>query len=187
MDFCFTFAENLNQVLMKTRFFFSSLLILTMITTACNTDFSNKEHDHQGSHQVSTEPLASTGNFGEVITKENALQADVALEQIIADTTFDLKLTGTISEVCQHSGCWLTIELDNGEELMVNMLDHAYEVPKDAAGKKVWAQGVAVRELIPVEMLKHYAADAGKSQEEIDAISSPEWKFTMDAAGVIIE
>ncbi len=187
MDFCFTFAENLNQVLMKTRFFFLSLIIVATIITACNTELSEDRQNHHESHEVSAKPLASSGNFGEIITKENALQADVALEQIIADTTFDLKLTGTISEVCQHSGCWLTIELDNGEELMVNMLDHAYEVPKDAAGKKVWAQGVAVRELIPVEMLKHYAADAGKSQEEIDAISLPEWKFTMDAKGVIIE
>ncbi|HOI32594.1 MAG TPA: DUF4920 domain-containing protein [Bacteroidales bacterium] len=131
--------------------------------------------------------VQATGNFGQEITKENALAVNDALAQITVDTTFELKLTGTISEVCQHSGCWLTIGLENGEELMVNMLDHAYEVPKDAAGKAVWAQGTAIRELIPVEMLKHYAADAGKSQEEIDAITQPEWKYTLDAKGVIIE
>ncbi len=175
---------------MSKRIFSIGLLLIGLIFFAgCN---SNNQQNHEGHNHADMNSsvdkvLPASGNFGQEITKENALAVNDALRQITVDTTFELKLTGTISEVCQHSGCWLTIKLEDGEELMVNMLDHAYEVPKDAAGKSVWAQGTAIRELIPVEMLKHYAADAGKSQEEIDAITQPEWKYTLDAKGVIIE
>jgi hypothetical protein len=178
--------QNENQ--MSKHFFSIGLLLLGLTLFSCSGEQTSQEHaGHSDMKMNSGEALPATGSFGETISKENAVVADLALDQITVDTTFGLKLTGTIHEVCQHSGCWLTIELENGEALMVNMLDHAYEVPKDAAGKTVWAEGIAVRELIPVEMLKHYAEDAGKSQEEIDAISEPEWKYTLDAKGVIIE
>ncbi len=173
---------------MSKRFFSIGLIVLGLAFFGCSGESTTNEHaGHAEMQKNADESLPPTGNFGESITKENALVAELALDQITVDTTFGLKLTGTIHEVCQHSGCWLTIELENGEALMVNMLDHAYEIPKDAAGKTVWAEGIAIRELIPVEMLKHYAEDAGKSQEEIDAISEPEWKYTLDAKGVIIE
>ncbi|MDD4372860.1 MAG: DUF4920 domain-containing protein [Bacteroidales bacterium] len=175
---------------MQNRILINGLILFGLIFFAgCNFNNQQNHEGHNHAHMASSadQAVQATGNFGQEITKENALAVNDALAQITVDTTFELKLTGTISEVCQHSGCWLTIGLENGEELMVNMLDHAYEVPKDAAGKAVWAQGTAIRELIPVEMLKHYAADAGKSQEEIDAITQPEWKYTLDAKGVIIE
>jgi len=174
---------------MSKRFFSIGVIVIGLVLfVGCSGKSTKNEHaGHAEMHKIEGEPLPPTGNFGESISKEDALVAERALDKITMDTTFGLKLTGTIHEVCQHSGCWLTIEMDNGEELMVNMLDHAYEIPKDAAGKTVWAEGIAIRELIPVEMLKHYAEDAGKSQEEITAISKPEWKYTIDAKGVIIE
>lgn len=67
------------------------------------------------------------------------------------------------------------------------MKDHDFYVPMDASGKTAWVEGTAVRELISVDMLKHYAEDAGRSQEEIDAITEDAWKYTIEAAGVIIE
>lgn len=155
--------------------------------SSCRNSTSDS-HDELSDHdQKSEEMLVSTGSFGAKISKENALDVPTAIAQITDDTTKNLRVKGTILEVCQHSGCWITMDMGNGEALMVNMLDHAYAVPKDAAGKQVWVEGMAVRELIPVDMLKHYAEDAGRSQEEIDAITEPEWTYTIDAAGVIIQ
>ncbi|MDA3942891.1 MAG: DUF4920 domain-containing protein [Bacteroidetes bacterium] len=170
---------------MRTQYFtilFGALLVLNSCGNA-----EKQDHDDHSGHDHATMEVAASGNFGEEISKDDAIDVVEAIAQITADTTNDLKIKGEIVEVCQHSGCWITMDMGNGETLMVNMLDHAYEVPKDAAGKSVWVEGVAVRELIPVEMLKHYARDAGRSQEEINAISKPEWKYTVDARGVIIE
>ena len=42
-------------------------------------------------------------------------------------------------------------------------------------------------ETYDVDYLKHLAQDAGKSQEEIDAISEPETKLSYVATGVLIK
>jgi hypothetical protein len=46
--------------------------------------------------------------------------------------------------------------------------------------------GIAYREVVSVEMLRHYAEDAGKSKEEIMKITEPETKLSFEADGVII-
>jgi hypothetical protein len=163
------------------------VLSLAVGLSSCGNNNSADHHEHEGHDHKSETVLPSTGKFGAEISVENALDVPTAIAQISEDTTTNLRVKGTILEVCQHSGCWITMDMGDGEALMVNMLDHAYAVPKDAVGKQVWVEGMAVRELIPVDMLKHYAEDAGRSQEEIDAITEPEWTYTIDAAGVVIQ
>ena len=155
--------------------------------SSCSNSATEGHDEHAGHDHDSEISLPSTGSFGAEISKDNALDVQTAIAQISEDTTKSLRVKGTILEVCQHSGCWITMDIGDGEVLMVNMLDHAFGLPKDAAGKEAWIEGVAVRELIPVKMLKHYAEDAGRSQEEIDAITEPEWTYTLDAVGAIIE
>lgn len=168
----------------------ASILIIVGLflgLSSCANSATESRDEHAG-HDHNTEiGLPSTGSFGAKISKDNALDVQTAIAQISEDTTKSLRVKGTILEVCQHSGCWITMDIGDGEVLMVNVLDHAYGLPKDAAGKDVWVEGVAVRELIQVDMLKHYAEDAGRSQEEIDAITEPQWTYTLDAVGVIIE
>ena len=60
-------------------------------------------------------------------------------------------------------------------------------MPMDAAGKTAVIEGVATYEEIPVKMLKHLAEDAGKTQEEIDAIKEPKKEYTFIANGVIVQ
>ena len=60
-------------------------------------------------------------------------------------------------------------------------------MPRDISGKKVIIQGVAYRELTPVEELKHYALDAGKSKEEIAAITEPREEVRFMAKGVLVK
>jgi hypothetical protein len=40
---------------------------------------------------------------------------------------------------------------------------------------------------ISIEMLRHYAEDAGKPQEAIQSITSPEYVMQVVAEGVLIE
>ena len=48
-------------------------------------------------------------------------------------------------------------------------------------------QGVAKIDTTDVATLKHYASDANASQEEIDAITEPEYNYSFEATGVIIK
>ena len=47
-------------------------------------------------------------------------------------------------------------------------------------------QGYAYRSVTPVDELKHLAQDAGKTQEEIEAITEPKEELKFLASGVLL-
>ena len=84
------------------------------------------------------------------------------------------KVEGTAVAVCQAKGCWMTIQSDpTAEPMMVKFKDYAFFMPKDLAGKKVVCEGIATKSITPVDELRHYAEDEGKSAEEIAKITQP--------------
>jgi hypothetical protein len=93
---------------------------------------------------------------------------------------------GEIKEVCQAKGCWMTLDMGDGELLRVKFKDYAFFVPKDAAGKTAIVQGTAQKETISVDELRHLAEDAGKTENEINSITNPKEELTFVAEGVII-
>jgi hypothetical protein len=95
-------------------------------------------------------------------------------------------LSGTVADVCRTMGCWLEIEDDTGTRAMVMNLNHAFFIPRNARGRNVHAVGWVIEEEHSVDMLKHLAMDAGKSQAEIDAISEPAKRFIFVAESVIL-
>ena len=54
-------------------------------------------------------------------------------------------------------------------------------------GRKAIIQGEAYYDTLTVELLQHYAQDAGKSEDEILSITEPEYNFLFEANGVIIQ
>ncbi|PKP51713.1 MAG: DUF4920 domain-containing protein [Bacteroidetes bacterium HGW-Bacteroidetes-1] len=171
----------------KSIFFILLAGIVSLILSCEAPQTGSRDENHDQEMETTEVSLPSTGSFGEEITKDNSVAISEIASLISTDEAISVKVQGKILEVCQHTGCWFTYDLGNGEELMVNMKDHDYYIPKDAAGKTAWIEGDAIRELISVDMLKHYAQDAGKSQEFIDAITEDAWKYTIEAKGVIIE
>jgi hypothetical protein len=81
----------------------------------------------------------------------------------------------------------MNVDMGNGETIHVTFLDESFTIPLDAAGKNVVAQGVAIRELIPVETLQNYAREDGKTEEEVAAITEPVYAYEFIASGVLIE
>jgi len=159
------------------------LLLFVSILMACNQTGQKVKEDTT----VEEVTLQSTGNFGETISSENAIQV-VELEGLFeSENTVSTKVTGEITACCQHSGCWMDIDMGDGQLVNITFEEGAFTVPKDAAGKNAIIEGVATREIIPVETLKLYAKDEGKSQEEIDAITEPGVSYSIVASGVIIE
>jgi hypothetical protein len=163
------------------------LLAMTVAASCGQRQQHTHDHDHDHDHHEMGEALPPTGMFGEAITKDGAVPVEEVLGLIADNETVEVKVMGTIKQVCQHTGCWLKFDFGEGDEIMVRMKDHDFYVPMDAAGKTAWVEGIATREMISVAMLKHYAEDALKSQEEIDAITEPEMTYTLEAKGVIIE
>lgn len=94
---------------------------------------------------------------------------------------------GEIVEVCSKAGCWVNVDNGKGGTFMVRFKDH-FTIPTDTkSGTKAYFHGVAFNDTISVAMLQHFAEDAGKSQEEIDAITEPEYKLGFIADGIVFK
>lgn len=126
--------------------------------------------------------------FGEKISENKAISYEKLLKKMKKRDSLQVKVVANVEAVCQMKGCWMTIVSKDEEKpsMMVKFKDYGFFVPMDIAGRKVIMQGYAYKEETSVKELKHYAEDAGKSKEEIDAITEPKEEFKFMAEGVIL-
>jgi hypothetical protein len=125
--------------------------------------------------------------YGDEITEENAVPATQLVALMGDATEKEMKIVGTIEEVCQKKGCWMKLDLGNGEKMRITFKDYAFFVPKDASGREVVLDGLAMIEETSLESLRHYAEDAGKSKAEIEAITEGTKELVFEARGVILK
>lgn len=125
--------------------------------------------------------------YGEVISPDGAMALTNLSKQVEGKDSVILTLKGTIEQTCEKKGCWMTVQDENGVATRVTFKDYGFFVPTEGAeGKEVVFSGVAKRKLTDVATLRHFAEDAGKSQEEIDAITEPKEEIEFVASGVVI-
>jgi hypothetical protein len=125
--------------------------------------------------------------FGDTINADGAMPVTEFLNKIKDVDSIEIKLEAKITEVCQKKGCWMDLDLENGETMTVRFKDYGFFVPKDADGRIAIIEGWAKKDTTSVELLRHYAEDAGKTKEEIEAITEPEIGYSFEAKGVIIK
>lgn len=126
-------------------------------------------------------------SYGDAITPDGALSM-VEFEKAATEVdSMEVKLTAEIIQSCTKKGCWMTVKTTGDNPMMVRFRDYGFFVPKEGLeGKQVVMQGRARKEVTEVKMLRHYAEDAGKSEEEIAAITEPEIGWNFEADGVLI-
>ncbi len=177
------------------------LLIALLPILACNSSAekeSNTENEGEEMHEDHNETgmqemeegeesasLPSTGNFGAEITTDGAITPAEMMAMLADKDSVEVKVKGIAGAVCQRKGCWMTMPVGDGE-MRITFRDYGFFVPKDASGKEVIIQGIAKKEVTGVEELRHYAEDAGESEEAIAAITEPEEDIVFVADGVII-
>ncbi|GAB3224012.1 hypothetical protein GCM10027346_03690 [Hymenobacter seoulensis] len=132
-------------------------------------------------------PVQLTGKtYGTAITAEGAQPLSALNTVLGTQDSAQVKLIGKADAVCQAKGCWLTMKTPEGKEMRVRFKEYAFFVPKDITGKTIVINGWAHRETVPVEDLRHYAQDAGKTKQEIAAITQPEQQLNFEADGVLV-
>lgn len=99
--------------------------------------------------------------------------------------TIQITMRGFVADVCSKKGCWMTIPMSNGDELMVRFKDYDFFVPLDASGEVI-INGLAYISETSVVDLRHYAEDAGASSAEIEAIIEPKITYSFIADGVLL-
>lgn len=128
-----------------------------------------------------------THSYGAKITADGAIDAANFAKAMSQTDSMAVKLECEIITSCVKKGCWMTVKLPDGQDMMVRFKDYGFFVPtKGLEGKHAVLQGYATKEVVDVATLRHYAEDAGKSKEEIEKITEPEHNLMFLADGVLI-
>jgi hypothetical protein len=129
-------------------------------------------------------------SFGKEIIAGDAIKASsmaTHYKSMQVGDSINSKMSAKVISVCQAKGCWMTLNLEDGNEVMVKFKDYGFFMPKDIAGKEVIINGKAFVNEVAVDELRHYAEDAGKTEEEIASITEPKRTFSFEADGVLLK
>ena len=164
-----------------------SLLFLSAALVSCK---NAPDQDLSKTEQPREDAFASYTSVGKEVSAEGILSAAEMSEKFAGlslGDTIDARFRAEVASVCKSKGCWMNLKLENGEEAAVKFKDYAFFVPKDIEEKEVVVNGKAYVSMESVEDQRHYAEDAGKSKEEIAAITEPKRTLSFMADGVLIE
>ncbi len=158
--------------------------IALLVFAACK-----KEKVEQTTEKEVVEMASNYDSFGDKITKDKTISSDEMLSKFntmqVGDT-LNAKFVSKINEVCSKKGCWMKLPVGE-EETMVRFKDYGFFMPLNSKDREVIVEGKAYVKITPVEELKHYAEDAGKSAEEIAKITAPKKEFAFEANGVLMK
>ena len=98
---------------------------------------------------------------------------------------------GTVREVCQMAGCWLSLAGETGETIRIDVPrdeteSYVFTFPKDASGRTARVAGTLEVRTESVADRRHYAEDGGASPEEVAAITEPKRTLVLTALGAEI-
>jgi len=141
----------------------------------------------QPQQSAQTDSTAQATYYGEKISEDSAISIDELANLMGTDSVLNIKLTAEVGAVCQKKGCWMDLKKADGSTMRVTFKDYGFFMPKDGAGKTAVVRGFAKVEETSVADLQEYAKDAGKSKEEIAAITKPERELVFEADGVILK
>jgi hypothetical protein len=161
---------------MKTSFskiLFAAVLPAVLLLTSCSSKPSEEE-------KVEME------SFGPAkIVVEDAVSVSELLKKMEGNSEeVEITIKGEIAEVCSKAGCWINVKKPDGSTFMVRFKDHFTIPSKTKTGTEAYLHGVAYWDTISVDMLQHFAEDAGKSEEEIAKITSANFELAFEADGI---
>ncbi|MCF7512433.1 DUF4920 domain-containing protein [Pseudoalteromonas sp. L23] len=113
---------------------------------------------------------AKTIEFGGGANMNKLVAAADVLKNSEQFTGSEITLSGEVVKVCKKRGCWMTLKVDNGEEINVKVRDGDMVFPMSAIGKRAYATGVLERFELDIEKTKRYLAHrAHENGEAFDA------------------
>lgn len=163
------------------RFTFPTLIIVSTISAflySCTT---------QGESSQNTTNEITESYYGSVIETSGAIDASRIREKLRMESQVSVKMEGTVVATCGKKGCWMDVA-SGKDTVFVKFLDYDFFVPSEGVeGYHTVVEGVAFYDTTTVSALRHFAEDAGKSEEEILAITEPEYRLQFTATGVMME
>lgn len=125
-------------------------------------------------------------DFGEPmpVSWDETKRVEEVLADVDAHTGQTLQVKGQVVQVCEHAGCWLEMGAEGLDEKLFIKFTCPIEgrlIPMEAMGQVAVVSGKLKVEQIDEETAKHFAAEGGKTPEEVEAIKGPQQIITMEA------
>jgi hypothetical protein len=162
------------------------LIVMILAFISCK----NEAEKAPETTEIETIAKVEYASFGKEIIADDAIEAKSMVqhyEGMKTGDSIDTKMIAKVEEVCKAKGCWMKLNLDNGEQVMVKFKDYGFFMPKDIAGKEVIVNGKAFVKEVSVDEQRHYAEDGGESKEAIAAITEPKRTYSFEADGVLLK
>ncbi|MEO9965608.1 MAG: DUF4920 domain-containing protein [Reichenbachiella sp.] len=151
------------------------ITITVLLATACGKKETVKEQPKEVSYGEAFDPSNVTG-----IAQLSTLMSE--------SDSVPMTLVADIEKTCAVKGCWMQLKTGDENSLRVTFKDYGFFVPKSGMeGKKAIIQGFCKKQETSIEDLKHFAKDAGESEEYIASITEPKMEYNFEASGVIIQ
>ncbi len=130
----------------------------------------------------SADEIVAPGHYGAEITLDAPVTVGYAIGHIDELKEREILLKGQVAKVCENKGCWMVLQSDQGE-VRVTFKDYGFFVSPELIDQQVWAQGRLYEETLDISQARHFAKDAGASQEELQKIDQPvrEYRFVATA------
>ncbi|MEM6262071.1 MAG: DUF4920 domain-containing protein [Bacteroidota bacterium] len=181
-------------------------LFVSMFMFACTNEqqtATQEEPTAEEAHEAEEEAAAAQSTFpADSVTEDGTMSFHgfridetgampvAQVSQVLEGQTgrVNTKLSGTVENVCQVKGCWMTLKMADEQTMRVRFKDYGFFVPKDGSGKQAIIEGDVFYDTTTVEVLRHYAVDGGMTEEEAAAkYTEPEIAVSFEATGVIIK
>ncbi len=143
-----------------------TLLLIGLLLFSCK---------NEAKKETEVKQEVSYASFGKEIIADDAIAASSMAEHyktMKAGDSVNSKMVGKVNEVCQAKGCWMKVDLEDGNQVMVKFKDYGFFMPKNIAGEEVIINGKAFVNEVPVEELRHYAEDAGNRLKKLRRLQS---------------
>jgi len=118
------------------------------------------------------DPTSEVVSYSDFVTKMDEMNG----KEII--------LKGTVADVCQAMGCWMTLSAD-GKTTRIKT-DHEFFLPKDVAGREAIVSGKFMISEISEEDARHFNDESKNPTVKSEDIKGPQKAFEMSATGIVI-
>jgi hypothetical protein len=125
--------------------------------------------------------LAAAGKFGAPLGDSPKVVLADLVKDAVSYSGKTVKTEGTVSAVCQGSGCWMTLK-SGDQAVRVTFKDYGFFVPIESAGATATIEGVFTVRTIPEGTAKHYASETAGANP--DAIKGDQKELSFVASGV---
>lgn len=135
--------------------------------------------------------LAGESTFGKGVTLKESTKISDLYASPDKYAGKDVRVEGTITDVCSKRGCWMQIASDKEfQTLRFKVEDGVIVIPVEAKGKKAIAQGKLTKSELTAEQAlaqaKEQAQETGKPFDP-KSVTGPQTVLTLQGTGAIIQ